>query len=181
MSSKQPWSTYAVQLTTLSPPALIGDLMLWGFLVWGTQGWALNERWNAFYALGAWMIFSKFIKLVTHFVRYPVDILLWPVSVLFGWYHGIIKWHALATLYEVGTPDSRVACHPDNCRQLGVRVLEPMLLTRSEWSDNTRNHSYGQYGATRKITRRRLLLLTTSRKSKLLQLECLLAWRLGQD
>lgn len=47
------------------------------------------------------MVFSKIIKLVTHFVRFPLDILLWPVSVLFGWYHGIIKMHALATLNEV--------------------------------------------------------------------------------
>lgn len=47
------------------------------------------------------MIFSKFIKLVTHFVRFPVDIFLWPISVLFGWYHGIIKMHAMCTLSEV--------------------------------------------------------------------------------
>lgn len=47
------------------------------------------------------MIFSKFIKLVTHFVRFPVDILLWPVSVLFGWCHGIIKMHAMVTVTEV--------------------------------------------------------------------------------
>jgi hypothetical protein len=47
------------------------------------------------------MIFSKFIKLITHFVRYPVDIMLWPVSVLFGWLHGIIKIYALLTLNEV--------------------------------------------------------------------------------
>ena len=47
------------------------------------------------------MLFSKFIKLVTHFVRYPVDILLWPVSILFGWFHGIIKVYAMVSLNEV--------------------------------------------------------------------------------
>jgi len=46
------------------------------------------------------MTFSKFIKLVTHFVRFPVDIFLWPISVVFGWYHGIIKLHAMITLNE---------------------------------------------------------------------------------
>jgi len=52
-------------------------------------------------AFAGWMTFSKFIKLVTHFVRYPVDIFLWPVSILFGWFHGGIKYYALATLSEV--------------------------------------------------------------------------------
>lgn len=52
-------------------------------------------------ALAAWMVFSKFIKLITHFVRYPVDLLLWPISVVFGWFHGGIKYYALATLSEV--------------------------------------------------------------------------------
>ncbi len=46
------------------------------------------------------MVFSKFIKLITHFIRYPVDILLWPVSVLFGWFHGAIKVYASVTLSE---------------------------------------------------------------------------------
>jgi len=53
------------------------------------------------YALLAWIVFSKFIKLITHFARYPVDLFLWPVSVLFGWFHGAIKFYALATLSEV--------------------------------------------------------------------------------
>lgn len=56
------------------------------------------------------MIFSKFIKLITHFVRYPVDIFLWPVSILFGWFHGAIKMWALVTLNEVCSPRSHVQC-----------------------------------------------------------------------
>jgi hypothetical protein len=47
------------------------------------------------------MAFSKIVKLVTHFVRYPIDILLWPVSILFGWFHGLIKVYAGATLSVV--------------------------------------------------------------------------------
>lgn len=104
----QPWSTYAVQLTTLSPPAIIGDAFLWMLLIWGTADWARNDTIKAYCALGAWMLFSKFIKLITHFVRFPVDLLLWPVSVVFGWVHGIIKIHALLTLNEV-RPDKTLA------------------------------------------------------------------------
>lgn len=93
-----------MQLTTLSPPALIGDACLWLFLYWGTLEWSMADRQMAYSALAVFMTFSKFIKLVTHFVRYPVDIFLWPVSVLFGWYHGVIKWHAMFTVTEVSRP-----------------------------------------------------------------------------
>lgn len=64
------------------------------------------------------MIFSKFIKLITHFVRYPVDILLWPVSILFGWFHGAIKVWALLTLNE-------------------VRKLPPLLQTNTDSREQT--------------------------------------------
>lgn len=97
----QPWSTYAVHLTTLSPPALIGDGFLWYFIHRATFFWTAEDRFLATTLLLGWMIFSKFIKLVTHFVRYPVDIFLWPVSILFGWFHGAIKMYALFTLSEV--------------------------------------------------------------------------------
>ena len=98
---KQPWSTYAVHLTTLSPPAFFGDLALWYFVHNATFAWPAEDRFLVLMLLLGWMFFSKLIKLVTHFVRYPVDILLWPVSILFGWFHGIIKMYALFTLSEV--------------------------------------------------------------------------------
>ncbi|KIV81723.1 hypothetical protein PV11_03886 [Exophiala sideris] len=96
----QQWSLYAVHLTTLCPPAILGDLGLW-FLLWrGVADWPADQARIAFYAFLAWMTFSKFIKLVTHFVRYPIDVFLWPVSILFGWVHGAIKMYAVVTLSE---------------------------------------------------------------------------------
>lgn len=47
------------------------------------------------------MFVSKFIKLLGHYIRYPVDILLLPVSILFGYFHGIIKVYAVLTLNVV--------------------------------------------------------------------------------
>ena len=90
-----------MHLTTLAPPALVGDVLLWLFLWNGIAEWPVDQARTAIYAFAAWMIFSKFIKLTTHFVRYPVDIFLWPVSFLFGWFHGAIKVYACITLSEV--------------------------------------------------------------------------------
>lgn len=90
-----------MHLTTLSPPAFVGDVALVWLLWVGTSEWPAEQATTAVQALLVWMLFSKFIKLVTHFVRYPVDILLWPVSIIFGWLHGSIKFYAMVTLNEV--------------------------------------------------------------------------------
>ncbi|KIV97388.1 hypothetical protein PV10_01144 [Exophiala mesophila] len=97
---RQPWSTYAVHLTTPAPPALVGDALLWLFLYQGVTEWPTDDANKIMYAFALWMTFSKFIKLVPHFARYPVDGFLWPVSVLFGWFHGGIKYYAVVTLSE---------------------------------------------------------------------------------
>ena len=122
-----------MQLTTLSPPAIVGDAFLWWFLWLGTADWEVENAQSMFWYLLAWMTFSKFIKLITHFARYPVDILLWPVSILFGWFHGGIKMYALATLSEVSHAHSLVflislltLVH----RPLGAAVMVQMRTTR---------------------------------------------------
>lgn len=102
--SRQPWSAYAVHLTTLSPPALLGDLLL----VWlchkatGSWGESLHDR--SMTTLYFWILTSKWIKLLGHYLRYPVDVLLLPVSILFGYFHGAIKMYAVMTLNVVCIP-----------------------------------------------------------------------------
>ena len=49
-----------------------------------------------------WMLMSKFIKLLGHYLRYPVDFLLLPVSIIFGYLHGLIKAKAMLSLNVVG-------------------------------------------------------------------------------
>lgn len=106
--SRQPWSTYAVFLTTLSPPALVGDLCLLAFCYKGTEAWDPQQRTWAFNALLLWMFVSKFIKLLGHYIRYPADFLLLPVSIFFGYFHGLIKLYAAFTLNVVCPPRPRL-------------------------------------------------------------------------
>lgn len=47
------------------------------------------------------MFVSKFIKLIGHYIRYPVDFFLLPVSILFGYFHGLIKIYAIFTVKVV--------------------------------------------------------------------------------
>lgn len=90
-----------MHLTTLSPPALLGDMLLIYLCHKATEPWDRESHVRAMYALLCWMAVSKFIKLLGHYIRYPVDILLIPVSVLFGYFHGAIKIYAVVSLNVV--------------------------------------------------------------------------------
>jgi hypothetical protein len=88
-----------VHLTTLSPPALLGDLLLVYLCHKATE--TLDVHAVAMRALGLWMLLSKVVKLLGHYRRYPADFLLLPVSILFGYFHGAIKIYAAVTLNVV--------------------------------------------------------------------------------
>jgi hypothetical protein len=99
--SRQPWSAYAVHLTTLSPPALLGDLLLVWLCHKATGSWGESLHDQCMTLLYMWIFTSKWIKLLGHYLRYPVDVLLLPVSILFGYFHGAIKMYAVMTLNVV--------------------------------------------------------------------------------
>jgi hypothetical protein len=88
-------------LTTLSPPALLGDLLLVWLCHKATGSWGESLHDHSMTALYIWIFTSKWIKLLGHYLRYPVDVLLLPVSILFGYFHGAIKMYAVMTLNVV--------------------------------------------------------------------------------
>ena len=49
----------------------------------------------------SWMLMSKFLKLLGHYIQYPVDFLLLPISIIFGYIHGLIKAKAMLSLTAV--------------------------------------------------------------------------------
>lgn len=88
---------------------------------WGTEGWEPRER----YLLVAFEIifmfgFTKVVKLLGLFRKNPSDIFFLPVSILFGYFHGLIKLYALFTLKHV----SHLA------KLVPAQELQLQLLTR---------------------------------------------------
>lgn len=45
--------------------------------------------------------FTKVVKLMGLFMRNPIDIMYLPLSIVFGYFHGLIKLYALVTLNMV--------------------------------------------------------------------------------
>ncbi|KAL1851644.1 hypothetical protein VTK73DRAFT_9410 [Phialemonium thermophilum] len=96
---QQPWCTYALHLTTFTSLAFVVDPLLLASLWWGTETWDPSFRRYAFWAQFIFMFaFTKVVKLIGLFKRDWRDIVFLPVSIVFGYFHGLIKVYALFTL-----------------------------------------------------------------------------------
>ncbi|KAH6698998.1 hypothetical protein BKA61DRAFT_423097, partial [Leptodontidium sp. MPI-SDFR-AT-0119] len=95
-----PWSLYALLLATLSH-SLITDSLLAFLLHYSTSTWDPSHRLLSFCIFALWLLLTKVVKLVPHFVLYPADICFIPVTIFFGYFHGLIKFYALLTLHLV--------------------------------------------------------------------------------
>jgi hypothetical protein len=74
----------------------VGDPLLLFTCWWGTENWQLRNRLALLRAEIAFMFgFTKVVKLVGQLRRNPCDIMFLLVSILFGYFHGLIKLYAL--------------------------------------------------------------------------------------
>ncbi|KZF24490.1 glycosyltransferase family 2 protein [Xylona heveae TC161] len=94
---KQPWSTYAVQVTTASC-SLVHDPALIYSLYRASENVSPLNRVRLMTSFLVWLVSCKAVKLVPHFARYPFDLVYFPITILFGYFHGLIKYYALFTL-----------------------------------------------------------------------------------
>ncbi|KAL2270731.1 hypothetical protein VTJ83DRAFT_102 [Remersonia thermophila] len=93
---RQPYCVYAVYLTSLTNFALFTD----GGLLWlfRRSSWCTSP--TQLYALALWILLTKTVKVFDYFRRNPRDIPLFPVYVLFAYFHSLIKLYALFTFYR---------------------------------------------------------------------------------
>ncbi|KAL7762315.1 hypothetical protein ACKLNR_008850 [Fusarium oxysporum f. sp. zingiberi] len=97
--TQQLWCTYALHFATFTSLAFVVDPLLLASCWWGTADWDIQNRRYAFWTQFIFMFaFTKVVKLMGLFIRNPSDIMFLPVSVIFGYFHGLIKLYALITL-----------------------------------------------------------------------------------
>ncbi|TGJ86408.1 hypothetical protein E0Z10_g2359 [Xylaria hypoxylon] len=144
---QQRWCSYALHVATFTSLAFVVDPLLLLSLWWGTEGWDMDTRrqllWSQFIFLFA---YTKVVKLIGLFRRQPSDIKFLPVSILFGYFHGLIKIYALLTLNMTSwgsRPDGdvndhhRMALRPRRSDSITTPLPRPDDLERSI---NTRMH-----------------------------------------
>lgn len=100
--SQQPWCTYALHIATFTSLAFVMDPFIIFALYKATAAWDPSTRWTAIYAQ-IFFVFAitKTVKLWGLFRRNPSDIMFLPLSIMFGYFHGLIKLYALLTLNMV--------------------------------------------------------------------------------
>ncbi|KAK4170106.1 nucleotide-diphospho-sugar transferase [Cladorrhinum sp. PSN259] len=98
---QQLWCTYALHIATFTSLAFLFDPLILYSCWRGTENWELKNRYILLGSEIAFMFcFTKVVKLVGLFRKNPIDIVFLPVSILFGYFHGLIKLYALFTLKE---------------------------------------------------------------------------------
>ncbi|PVI08342.1 glycosyltransferase family 2 protein [Periconia macrospinosa] len=137
-----PWSLYAVFQTTITQWAFLIDCVLLVCFYFAlsdagyyaakdagdeesrSQTWQRTLLWAWF--AGHWL-FSKTIKLVPHLLRNPGDVRFVPVSVLFGYFHNLIKMYGCITVTETTWGTREGADADDNIRMLprASRAITP--------------------------------------------------------
>ncbi|KAL8772281.1 MAG: hypothetical protein Q9209_002493 [Squamulea sp. 1 TL-2023] len=112
--TSQPWSSYALHLSTFTSSAA---------LVEGTLAYLLlraydngqppylfpSTRRTAFVLLGTWIIFSKTVKLWPYFHNHPADLRYLPAMFLFAYFHGLIHAWSFCTLFRTSWDGGRMS------------------------------------------------------------------------
>jgi hypothetical protein len=127
---QQPWCSYALHLATFTSLAFVTDPLLLVLCWWSTEGWPEEHRRQALFAQLVFMFaFTKVVKLAGLFRRNPFDIVFLPISIVFGYFHGLIKLYALFTLHVVS--DAQASCPID------LALIYILLLMQTSWGSRT--------------------------------------------
>ncbi|KAL8398616.1 hypothetical protein RB596_005951 [Gaeumannomyces avenae] len=123
---QQPWSTYALHIATFTSLAFVFDPLILASLWWGTADWDNMNRCYAFGAMLVFFAFTKVVKLMGLFKRNPKDLMFLPLSIVFGYFHGLIKLYALFTLNVTTWGSRKDADANDNLRLTFIPGVTPI-------------------------------------------------------
>jgi len=93
----QRWTVYALYLATFTSLGMITDPFFFYAYSRASANWNPSSRSTGWIVVSVWYLCTKIVKRIGLYRKKPSDIFFLPVSILFGFVHGIIKIRALLT------------------------------------------------------------------------------------
>ncbi|KAK5697987.1 hypothetical protein LTR97_006947 [Elasticomyces elasticus] len=95
-STRYWWGLYVIYVSSVACiSAILYDGMLFMLLRGAVHG--SDYAHTAYLSLVAWILFSKVVKMIPHFLRHPQDMMYIPAMILFSYLHGFINIYACCT------------------------------------------------------------------------------------
>lgn len=99
-STKYAWGTYVIYFSMFQNPSLLLDAALYYLLSLALAACSHETRSWSLMAFCIWLLFTKVVRLIPHFLRHPTDLVWLPALIAFGYYHSLLNVYAYCTLTE---------------------------------------------------------------------------------
>jgi cellulose synthase/poly-beta-1,6-N-acetylglucosamine synthase-like glycosyltransferase len=100
-SRKYAWGAYVIYFSCFQF-AFFTDLFFFKSLdlVLSAFSASSGTRFWSFAAFFVWLLFTKVVKMMPHFLRNPLDLVWLPALILFGYFHSLLNIYVLCTLSQ---------------------------------------------------------------------------------
>jgi cellulose synthase/poly-beta-1,6-N-acetylglucosamine synthase-like glycosyltransferase len=107
------WGLYAIYFS-MTNVSLVSDFICYKLLTWTLASCSPETRSWSIVAFFLWLLFTKTVRMIPHFLRHPSDMFHMPLLIVFGYYHSIMNVYAALTLTQTawGGKDLTAAAAP---------------------------------------------------------------------
>jgi cellulose synthase/poly-beta-1,6-N-acetylglucosamine synthase-like glycosyltransferase len=97
-SPKFAWGTYVIYASMFQTPSLFVDGGLFYLLSLALASYTSSVRSSCYILFAAFLLFTKVVKMASHFKQHPGDIVWLPALIAFAYLHGFLNLYAVATM-----------------------------------------------------------------------------------
>jgi cellulose synthase/poly-beta-1,6-N-acetylglucosamine synthase-like glycosyltransferase len=97
-STKYAWGCYVIYASMFQSPSLLVDGGLFYLLSLALASCSSSVRSGCYALFAAFLLFTKVVKMASHFKQHPGDIVWLPALIAFSYAHGFLNMYAVATM-----------------------------------------------------------------------------------
>lgn len=97
-SFKYAWGAYVIYFGSYQTPSILWDAFLWMLLWLSVSNSPMAS--TIYISFGLWMLASKTVKMIPHFLRHPADIKWLPGLIAFSYFHGLLNVYARLSMSQ---------------------------------------------------------------------------------